>query len=79
MSGPKYRSNYPLEFLNPTAYFIPNYPINYKINISTAFGLTPDASKNHNQIHFFLVLARHYISVCKKRKPLPIYKTTKIP
>ena len=43
-------------------------PQNYKINISTGFGLTPDASKNHNQIYLRLLLARYYIWICKNKK-----------
>ena len=46
-------------------------PQNYKINISTGFGLTPDASKNHNQINFCLLLARHYIWIRKNKKAPP--------
>ena len=46
-------------------------PQNYKINISTGFALTPDASKSHNQINFCLSLARHYIWICKNKKAPP--------
>ena len=46
-------------------------PQNYKINISTGFGSTPDASKNHNQIYLCLLLARYYIWICKNKKAPP--------
>ena len=44
-------------------------PQNYRINISTAFGLTQVASKNYNQIIFCLLSARHYISENMKTSP----------
>ena len=46
-------------------------PENYKINISVALGLIPDSSKNQCQVNFCLLLARHYIWICKNKKSLP--------
>ena len=46
-------------------------PVNYKINITIALGLIPDSSKNHRQINFCLLLARHYIWTCKSKKTSP--------
>ena len=46
-------------------------PQNYKINISVALGLIPDSSKNHCQVNFCLLLARHYIWICKNKKSSP--------
>ena len=46
-------------------------PENYKINITIALGLIPDSSKNHRQINFCLLLARHYIWTGKNKKTSP--------
>ena len=43
-------------------------PQNYKINISVALGLIPDSFKSHYQVNFCLLLARHYIWICKNKK-----------
>ena len=46
-------------------------PENYNINISVALGLIPDSSTNHCQVNFCLLLARHYIWICKNKKSSP--------
>ena len=40
-----------LEFLNSMTYFITNDRTKLQNNIPMGFGLTPDASKSHNQIN----------------------------
>ena len=46
-------------------------PENYQFNLLIALGLMPDSSKNHCQMNFCLLLARHYIWICKNNKTLP--------
>ena len=41
------------------------------MNISTAWRLLPDSSKNHPQINFYFLVARHYIWICKNKKASP--------
>ena len=43
----------------------------YQISILIALGLIPDSSKNRCQMNFCLLLARHYIWICKNNKTLP--------
>ena len=50
-------------------------PQSYKINISTGFGLTPDASKNHNRINLPIISHTIYLDkLCKKKKASPNVK-----
>ena len=46
-------------------------PENYRLNLLMVLGLMPDSSKNHCQMNFCLLLARHYIWICKNKKTLP--------
>ena len=46
-------------------------PENYKINITITLRLIPDSSKNHRQINFCLLLARHHIWKCKNKRTSP--------
>ena len=64
-----------LEFLNSTTYFITNDRTKLQNNISMGFGLTPDASKSHNQINSVYDQPDIILGYGKIRKPLPLYKT----
>ncbi|KAL9982000.1 hypothetical protein ACROYT_G010777 [Oculina patagonica] len=47
------------------------FPEHYTVNISVALGLIPDCSKNHRQINFCFLLARHFIWICKNKTRPP--------
>ena len=46
-------------------------PENYQFNLLIPLGLMPDSPKNHCQMNFCLLLAGHYIWICKNNKTLP--------
>ena len=46
--------------------------INIFPQVYTALGLRPDRSKNNLQINFCLLLAKHYIWLCKHKTTSPI-------
>jgi len=49
-------------------------PENYTMNISVALGLMPDPSKNHRQLNFCYLMARHFIWICKRKETAPQVK-----
>jgi len=47
------------------------FPEHYTVNNYVALGLIPECSKNHRQINICVLLARHFIWICKNKTRPP--------